>query len=86
MHSDLGALDVVCRHYMTEYSSDALRRARNRIRRLMHEITRITIELYYVKALLKFWMAHALNVRSTITNEYINAYHRRGLPRVKLPI
>ncbi len=32
MHSDLGALDVVCRHYRTEYSSDALRRARNTIK------------------------------------------------------
>ena len=69
MHSDLEALDVVCRHYRTEYSSDALRRARNRIQRLMYDITRITIELYYVKALLKVWMAHACNVRSTITNE-----------------
>ena len=69
MHSDLGALDVVCRRYRTEYSSHALRRARNRIQRLMHDITRITIELYYVKALLKVWMAHARNVRSTITNE-----------------
>jgi len=69
MHSDLEALDAVCKHYRTEYSSDALRRARNRIQRLMYDITRITIELYYVKALLKVWMAHARNVRSTITNE-----------------
>ena len=69
MHSDLGALDVVCRHYRTEYSSDALRRARNRIQRFMHDIARITIELYYVKALLKVWMAQARNVRSTITND-----------------
>jgi hypothetical protein len=35
----------------------------------MHEITRITIELYYVKALLKVWMAHARNPWSTITND-----------------
>ena len=69
MHSDVEALDVVCRHYRTECSNDALRKAKHRIRRLMHEITRITIELYYVKALLKVWMAHARNVRSTITNE-----------------
>ena len=69
MHSDVEALDVVCRHYRTEYSNDALRQAKHRIRRLMHEITRITIELYYIKALLKVWMAHARNVRSTITNE-----------------
>ena len=69
MHSDLEALDAECRHYRPEYSSDALRRARNRIQRLTHIITRITIELYYVKALLKVWMAHARNVWSTITNE-----------------
>ena len=59
MHSDLGALDVVCKHYRTEYSSDALRRARNRIQRLMHDIARITIELYYVKALQFGWRKHA---------------------------
>ena len=59
MHCDLEALDVVCKHYGTEYGSDALRRARNRIQRLMHDIARITIELYYVKALLKVWMVHA---------------------------
>ena len=69
MHSDVEALDVVCRHYRTEYSNDALRKAKHRIRRLMHEITRIRIELYYVKALLKVWMAHARNPWSTITNE-----------------
>jgi hypothetical protein len=69
MHSDVEALDVVCRHYRTEYSNDALRRARNRIQRLMHETTRITIELYYVKALLKAWMAHARKPWSTITND-----------------
>ena len=69
MHSDLEALDVVCRRYRTEYSSDALRRARNRIQRLMNDIARITIELYYVRALLKVGMAQARNVRSTITND-----------------
>ena len=69
MHDDVEALEVVCKHYRTEYSSDALRRARNRIQRVMHDIARMTIELYYVKALLKVWMAHARNVRSTITNE-----------------
>ena len=69
MHSDPGARDGGGRPYRTEYSSDALRRARNRIQRLMHDIARITIELYYVKALLKVWMAQARNVRSTITND-----------------
>ncbi len=59
MHSDVEALDVVCRHYRTEFSSDALRRAKNRIQRLMHDIARVTTELYYVKALLKVWMEHA---------------------------
>ena len=59
MHSDVEALDVVCKHYRTEYGCDALRRAKNKIQRLMHIITRITIELYYVKALLKVWREHA---------------------------
>jgi len=69
MHGDLEALDGVCMHYRTEYSCDALRKAKHRIRRLMRGITRITIELYYVKALLKVWMAHARNPWSTITND-----------------
>ena len=47
----VGALDVVCRHYGTEYSSDELRRARNKIQQLMHDIARITIELYYYSPL-----------------------------------
>ena len=60
MHSDVEALDVVCKHYRTEHSCDALRRAKNKIQRLMHIITRITIELYYAKALLKVWREHTL--------------------------
>ena len=68
MHSDVEALDVVCRHYRTEYSNDALRQAKHRIRRLTHEITRITIELYYVKALLKVWMEHARITWNTLTD------------------
>ena len=69
MHGDLEALDVVWMPYRTEYSCDALRKAKHRIRRLMRDIIRITIELYYVKALLKVWMAHARNPWSTITND-----------------
>ena len=68
MHSDLEALDVVCRHYRTEYSNDALRKAKHRIRRLMRDVTRITIELYYVKALLKVWMEHARITWNTLTD------------------
>ena len=63
MHCDLEALDVVCKHYRTEYGSDALRRAKNKIQRLMHAITRITIELYYIKALLRVWRTHARNIQ-----------------------
>ena len=58
MHSDLEALDVVCKHYRAEYSCDALRKAKNKIQRLLHMITRITVELYYTKALLKVWREH----------------------------
>jgi len=55
MHSDIDALDVVRMRYRTECSLDALRKAKNKIQRLMHTIVRLTIELYYVRALLKVW-------------------------------
>ena len=55
MHSDVVALDIVCIHYRTEYGLDVLRKAKNKIQRLMHTIVRLTIELYYVRALLKVW-------------------------------
>ena len=51
----LQALDIICIHYRTEYGLDALRKAKNKIQRLMHTIVRLTIELYYVRALLKVW-------------------------------
>ena len=60
MHSDVEALDVVCKHYRTEYSCDALRKAKNKIKRLKYAITRLTIELYYVRTLLRVWMWGAL--------------------------
>ena len=69
MHSDLAALDVVCACYRTEYNSDALRIEKNKIHRLLHQMTRVTIELYYLKVLLKVWRTHARNIRDTITSD-----------------
>ena len=69
MHSDVEAPDVVRRHYRTEYSNDALRRAKHRIRRLMREVTCMSMEMYYVKALSKVWMEHARNFWSTTRNQ-----------------
>ena len=60
MHGDIDALDVVCMRYRTEYSLDALPKAKNKIQRLMHTIVRLTIELYHVRALLKAWRRGAL--------------------------
>ena len=60
MHSDVEALDVVCRHYRVEYGINALRKAKNKITRLMRVITRLTIELFYVRALQRVWMRGTL--------------------------
>ena len=61
MHSDVEALDVVCRHYRTEYGINALHKAKDKIKRLMRVITRLTIELFYVRALQRAW------IRGTLT-------------------
>ncbi len=68
MHSDLEALAVVCTHYRKEYSSDEIRRAKNKIQRLTRDIIRLTIELYYVKALLRVWMEHTRTIWNTLTD------------------
>jgi len=60
MHSDIDALEVARAHYRRQlYASDELRNAKNKIRRLLRDIMRITLELHYVRAALKVWMEHA---------------------------
>ena len=55
MHDDLRALDTVCTYYRTTYAVDALRRARNEIRRLKRAVAATTVELCVVRCLLTGW-------------------------------
>ena len=65
MHSDLEGLDVVCRHYRTEYASDELRKAKNKIRRLRGALMQLSIETYFLRCLCKVWREYAQSVRSS---------------------
>ena len=64
MHSDVEALDVVCKHYRTEYGCDALRRAKKKIRQLRGVLMRLTLEVYFLRCICKVWREHAETVRS----------------------
>jgi hypothetical protein len=64
MHGDLEALDVVCMHYRTEYSSDALRRTKKKIRQLRDALTHLTLEVYFLRCLCRVWREHRQAVRS----------------------
>ena len=64
MHSDLEALDVVCRHYRTEYASDELRRAKKKIRQLRDALMRLTLEVYFLRCMCKVWREHRESMRS----------------------
>ena len=44
MQRDLEALELVCKHYDTFYSSDALRREKNRVRALRRRLTKLEAE------------------------------------------
>ena len=55
MHSDVQALDVVCSYYRATYASDAIRRERNKLRRLRRTLAKVRVELGYVRSVLNGW-------------------------------
>ena len=58
MHEDLAALEIVCRHYRTEYGEAALREARKKVRQLRAQLMKLTLEVGFLRLLLKVWVNH----------------------------
>ena len=55
MHNDIQALEVVCSYYQANYTSDALRRARNKLRSLRRTLAKLRVEIGYVRSVLNGW-------------------------------
>ena len=55
MHSDVQALDIVCSYYHATYTSDALRRERNKLRRLRRTLAKLRVDLGYLRSVLHGW-------------------------------
>jgi len=55
MHPDLEALEVVCRHYSTEYSNDALRASKNTCRRITRTLSKKSAEAYDARREAEAW-------------------------------
>ena len=60
MHQDLGALEVCCKHYQTNYVDENLRKVKNRNRCLQRKLRRQEIEIHLLRDNLRQWMlAHS---------------------------
>ena len=55
MQRDLEALELVCKHYEATYSSDALRKEKNRVRGLQRRVTKLEAENAVLKAGNRRW-------------------------------
>ena len=55
MHPDLEALEVVCHHYNTEYSNDALRASKNTCRRITCALSKKSAEAYEARREAEAW-------------------------------
>ena len=49
MQRDIEALEIVCKHYDACYTSDALRKEKNRVRVLQRRLSKLESEKYPVK-------------------------------------
>jgi hypothetical protein len=55
MHEDVQVLEIVCSYYRATYASDALRRERNKLRRLRRTLAKVRVELGYLRSVLTAW-------------------------------
>ena len=61
MHTDIGALDIVCQHYRRHYEQAELRRLKNIARKLRSEILRLECEVGILRLLLRVWLRTRAN-------------------------
>ena len=55
MHQDLEALEIVCRHYNSEYRNDALRISKNACRRVTRALSKKSAEAYEARREAEAW-------------------------------
>ena len=55
MQRDLEALEIVCKHYDAFYSSDALRKEKNRVRALQRRVNKLEAENAVLKGGNRRW-------------------------------
>ena len=68
MQRDLEALELVCKHYDACYSSDALRREKNRVRTLQRRLTKLEAENALSKGANRRWQQACQQWRESYAN------------------
>ena len=68
MQRDLEALELVCKHYDAFYSSDALRREKNRVRALQRRLTKLEAENALLKGANRRWQQACQQWRDSYSN------------------
>ena len=68
MQRDLEALEIVCKHYDACYSSDALRKDKNRVRALRRRLLKIEAENEVLKGANRRWREACQQWRVSYSN------------------
>ena len=68
MHTDLEALEIVCKHYRTEHSSQCLRQQKNKVRCLQRRLAKIEAENLILRGANRQWQRACAQWRESYAN------------------
>ena len=68
MHTDLRALEVVCKHYTAEHGTECLRQQKNKVRALQRRVAKLESENLILKHANRRWQLACAQWRESYAN------------------
>ena len=68
MHTDLQALEIVCKHYTAQHGTDCLRQQKNKVRALQRRVAKLEAENLILKNANRRWQQACAQWRESYAN------------------
>ena len=74
MHTDLQALEIVCKHYTAQHGTECLRQQKNKVRVLQRRVAKLEAENLILKNANKRWQQACAQWRESYANVSVHVH------------
>ena len=72
MHTDVQALEIVCKHYTSQHGQECLRQQKNKVRTLQRRVAKLEAENLILRNTSKRWQQACAQWRERYANENVH--------------